>query len=114
MSTKNKIIKHKSLGSLRKAKKTKPRSPDMTGNFTLLKETFVEIARQYKAAGSGEVTCNIAAWRNREKTTGDAYLSLQITPWYLPPVKKGRKPDIFGELFEEHEEDSEERDEDDE
>jgi hypothetical protein len=95
---KNKSHHKKSLGALRTATKTKERSPDLTGQLHLQRHTLVEIIRQAKESGGEEVLCNLAAWRNRD-VNGSKYLSVELSPWYVPRPKLKAKKDIFQDLF---------------
>jgi hypothetical protein len=58
----------------------------------------LEIARQAKESGGEEVMCNLAAWRNRD-VNGSKYLSVELSPWYVPRPKLKAKTDIFQDLF---------------
>ncbi len=78
---KDQIHRKKSLGALRKAEKTKERSPDLLGQLHLQRHTLLKIARQAKESSGEEVLCNLAAWRNRDKN-GSTYLSVELSPWY--------------------------------
>ena len=55
----DKTVKQKrSLGSLRKATKTKPKSPDLTGQMKLQRHTAAAILEQFSHDGIEEVVCN--------------------------------------------------------
>jgi hypothetical protein len=63
----DKTIKQKrSLGALRKANKTKPRSPDLTGQMKLQRHTAAAIVEQFSHDDIEEVVCNIAGWKNQD------------------------------------------------
>jgi hypothetical protein len=81
-----------------KQKKTKQRSPDLTGQLHLQRHTLVEIARQAKESDEEEVICNLAAWRNQDKN-GSTYLSVELSPWYTPQGPRRSKSDVFDGLF---------------
>ncbi len=95
---KNRTQHKKSLGALRKAKKTKERSPDLIGQLHLQRHTLMEIARQAKESDEEEVMCNLAAWRNQDKN-GATYLSVELSPWYMPRAQRKVKSDVFNDLF---------------
>jgi hypothetical protein len=42
--------------------------------------------------------CNLAAWKNRDRN-GSKYLSVELSPWYVPRPKQKAKKDIFDDLF---------------
>jgi hypothetical protein len=54
----------RSLGSLRKAEKTKDRSPDFTGTMKMQRNTFERVATQFKETDADEKDCCLASWRN--------------------------------------------------
>jgi hypothetical protein len=78
----NEVIKPKrSLGTLRKSTKTKPRSPDLTGQLRLQRHTVSAIVKQF-GEDQEEVVCNIAGWKNHDY--GGAYLTIEISPRFVP------------------------------
>jgi hypothetical protein len=95
---KNRTQHKKSLGALRKATKTKKRSPDLLGQLHLQRHTLMEITRQAKESDDDEVMCNLAAWRNEDKN-GSTYLSVELSPWYTPRTQRKAKIDVFSDLF---------------
>jgi hypothetical protein len=79
----DKTIKQKrSLGALRKANKTKPRSPDLTGQMKLQRHTAAAIVEQFSHDGIEEVVCNIAGWKNQDYS--GPYLSVELSPRFVP------------------------------
>jgi hypothetical protein len=72
----------RSLGSLRKATKTKDRSPDSTGTLKLQRHTLEAIAKQFKETDATEIDCCIAGWRNSDQN-GQPYLSVELSPRYV-------------------------------
>jgi hypothetical protein len=72
----------RSLGSLRKSDKTKPRSPDFTGILKLQRHTFEALAKQFQETGAAEIDCCIAGWRNNDQN-GQQYLSVELSPRYV-------------------------------
>ena len=78
----DKPIKQKlSLGALRKANKTKPKSPDLTGQLKLQRHTAAAIVEQFSHDSIGEVTCNIAGWKNQDHT--GPYLTVELSPRFV-------------------------------
>jgi hypothetical protein len=73
--------KKRSLGSLRRAEKTKDRSPDLTGTLKLQRHTMEAIAKQFKEGDAAEVACCIAGWRNEDQN--GLYLSVELSPKYV-------------------------------
>jgi hypothetical protein len=72
----------RSLGSLRKTEKTKPRSPDFTGILKLQRHTFEALAKQFQETDATEIDCCIAGWRNSDQN-GQPYLSVELSPRYV-------------------------------
>ena len=91
-------IRHrKSLGQLRKANKTKPRSPDVIGKLRLQRHTLQAIVSDFQDSGGEEVICNIAGWKNEDQQGG--YLTVEISPRYVPHLQRPPKPNIFDDMF---------------
>src|SRR3984893_571135 len=74
------VTKKRSLGALRKAPKTKPRSPDMTGTLRLQRHTAEAIIKRFADSDCEEVICNIAGWRNNDAS--GPILTVDISPRY--------------------------------
>jgi hypothetical protein len=78
----DKPIKQKrSLGALRKANKTKPKSPDLTGQMKLQRHTTAAIVEQFSRDDVEEVVCNIAGWRNQDYN--GAFLMVELSPRFV-------------------------------
>ena len=78
----DKTIKQKrSLGALRKANKTKPRSPDLTGQMKLQRHTAAAIVEQFSRDDIDEVVCNIAGWKNQDYK--GPYLKIDWSPRFV-------------------------------
>jgi hypothetical protein len=92
----------KSLGALRKHQKTKPRSPDATGKLCLQRHTLTEISRQLDEMGGGEISCNIAAWRNNDQH--GPYLTVEISPQFVACERRLSNSDSFDDMFNEEDE----------
>lgn len=101
ISVDDQIQRKKSLGKLRQHQKTKPRSPDATGKLYFQRHTLTEIFRQLDEAGSDEVICNIAAWKNDDQR--GQYLTVEISPEFMPCGLHTRKPGMFDEIFDDDE-----------
>jgi len=78
----------KSLGTLYRAEKTKPRSPDLLGAQKIQIPTVQEMYEFSKTCDSGEIVCPIAAWIHGQP--GRQYLVIELSPPYRP---KARMPD---------------------
>jgi hypothetical protein len=77
----DKPIKQKrSLRALRKANKTKPRSPDL--KMKLQRHTAAAIVEQFSRDDIEEVVCNLAGWRNQDYN-GGLYLSVELSPRFV-------------------------------
>jgi len=83
----------KSIGALRKAKKTKPRSPDVTGQVRLQRHTLAAIAKDLAESRGEEVVCNIAGWKNHDRH--GQYLTVEISPRFVSYAERGPKRGFF-------------------
>ena len=99
----NDAIKPKrSLGALRKSAKTKLRSPVLTGQLRLQRHTASAIVKQF-GEEQEEVVCNIAGWKNHDH--GGAYLTVEISPRFVP--RAATEPgDIIKSIINEQEEEN--------
>lgn len=85
------LTKKRSIGKLRIAKKSKERSPDMTGTLRLQRHTAVAILNAFGDPDCDEIICNIAGWRNDD--ANGPYLTVELSPRYvaheMPPKTNG-------------------------
>ena len=72
------VKQRRSLGALRKTNKTKPKSPDLTGWFTLQRHTAAAIVEQFSHDHVEEVVCNVAGWKNEDHV--GPYLTIELSP----------------------------------
>jgi hypothetical protein len=77
----------RSLGSLRKTEKTKPRSPDFTGTLKLQRLTMDVFAKQFQETDAEQIECCLAGWINSD--TNGQFLSVELSPRY---VARRREP----------------------
>jgi hypothetical protein len=98
----DKQVKQKrSLGALRKASKTKLKSPDLTGQMKLQRHTAAAILGQFSHDGIEEVVCNIAAWKNQDYK--GPYLSVELSPRFVARAQMERD-DIIDAIINDNEE----------
>jgi hypothetical protein len=76
------IKQKKSLGTLRQNNKTKPKSPDLTGQMKLQRHTAAAIVDQFSQDDIGEVVCNLAGWKNQGYN--GPYLTVELSPLFVP------------------------------
>ena len=93
--------KKRSLGKLRKNRKTKPQSPDATGKLYFQRHTLREIYGQL-TDGDDEVVCNVACWRNSDQY--GAYLTVEISPKFVSFERRGSNGESFYDMFDEEDE----------
>ena len=99
----DKPVKQKrSLGALRKANKTKPKSPDLTGQMKLQRHTAAAIVEQFSHDDAEEVICNIAGWKNQDYN--GAYLTVELSPRFVARVATDQE-DIIDAIINDKEED---------
>jgi hypothetical protein len=98
----NSVKQKRSLGALRKANKTKPKSPDLTGQMKLQRHTAAAIVEQFGHDDIEEVVCNIARWRNQDYNV--SYLTVELSPRFVAraPVERD---DILDSIVNNNEED---------
>jgi hypothetical protein len=89
----------KSLGALFPSKKTKPRSPDMTGKLNILKETLKEIINTHQEEDGEVFEVNMAGWFNN--SDGKMYMTLELSPRYRPAVQRSENDMTVEEFFDE-------------
>lgn len=78
----NDVPKRKrSLGALRKADKTKPKSPGLTGQLRLQRHTAEWIAQEFNQENADEVVCNLAGWKNTDHS--GSYLTVELSPRFV-------------------------------
>jgi hypothetical protein len=77
-----------SLGFLRKAEKTKPKSPNLTGTLKLQRHTIETFIKQFKKGDKAEIDYRIAAWRNVDANS-QAYLTVELSPKYVARHPEG-------------------------
>ena len=90
----------RSLGALRKESKTKPKSPDLTGQMRLQRHTAEALVKQFREDGGAEVVCNIAGWRNQDQN--GQYLTVELSPRFVARAQN-EQDDIINSLINEQE-----------
>ena len=91
----------RSLGALRRANKTKPRSPDLTGQLKLQRHTAAAIVEQFNQDQIQEVVCNIAGWKNQDNS--GSYLTVELSPRFVHRATLERD-DIIDSIIDDKEE----------
>ena len=87
----------KSLGVLFAAKKTKPRSPDMTGKVIILNNTLKQIINTHQEEDGEVFEVNMAGWFN---SSGERMcITLELSPRYRPAVQRSEKDMTLEEFF---------------
>ena len=100
----DKQVKQKrSLGALRKNNKSKPKSPDLTGEMKLQRHTAAAIVEQFSRDDIDEVVCNIAGWKNQDYK--GPYLSVELSPRFVARAQMERD-DIIDAIINDNEEDN--------
>jgi hypothetical protein len=60
-----------------------------------------EISRQLDETGRDEIGCNIAGWKNNDQH--GQYLTVEVSPEFLPYRPHTRKPGMFDNIFDDDE-----------
>jgi hypothetical protein len=89
----------KSLGALFPSKKTKPRSPDMTGKLNILKDTLREIINTHQEEDGDGFEVNEAGWFNN--SSGKMCMTLELSPRYRTAVQRSEKDMTLEEFIHE-------------
>jgi len=87
----------KSLGSLFPSKKSKPRSPDMTGKLRIQKQTLREIINTHRKEDGDVLEGNIAGWFNDDR--GQKYITVELSPLYRRRGQRSEKDITVEEFF---------------
>ena len=88
----------KSLGTLRINKKTKLKSPDLTGKIKMHRRLITALWKQLNATNGDFVECNMAAWNYRDKV--GPLLNVEISGHYV----REEPPNIFDLIAQQQEE----------
>ena len=93
----------RSLGALRKAPKTKPKSPDAQGAMKVQRHTIETIMRQLEDSDADEVTANIAGWFNKDSS--GRYISVELSPRFVSKqsVERDEPINMFESFFQDKE-----------
>ena len=92
----------RSLGALRKASKTKPKSPELTGQLRLQRHTAEWIVQQFSNQNPDEVVCNIAGWKNQDHN--GSFLTVELSPRFVARAPTAEK-DIIDSIINDKKED---------
>ena len=71
----------KSLGFLRKAQKTKERSPDCVGPIKIQRTTLETLMNQLEQSDANELEANLAGWQNQDRK--GQFLTVELSPKYV-------------------------------
>ncbi len=99
----NSIPPRRSLGALRRAPKTKAKSPDTLGTMKVQRHTIEAIMKQLDEVDADEVDANIAGWFNHDHS--GQYLTVELSPRYVPKqqVQRQKPINMFDMFFQEKE-----------
>jgi hypothetical protein len=91
----------RSIGKLRPATRRKPKSPHLTGKLSLQRATFQAFAKEFQETNSDVISCNIAAWLNRDAE--GIYLATEVSPLFNTDVPAMTMEEFFRTLDHESE-----------
>jgi hypothetical protein len=91
----------RSIGKLRPATRRKPKSPHLTGKLSLQRATFQAFAKEFQETNADEISCNIAAWLNRDAE--GLYLATEVSPLFAAEVPEMTMEEFFRTLDHEKE-----------
>jgi hypothetical protein len=101
MSLEEPVTKKRSLGKLRRAPKTKDKSPDMIGSLRLRRDTAMAIIKPFEHGNVEEVECNIAGWANEDRE--GQCLTIEISPKYASRQFRPPMPNRLNFIFDDEE-----------
>jgi hypothetical protein len=104
MDYKNSFKRRKSLGVLREAQKTKPRSPDVQGTMKAQRHTIETLLKQLDEAETDEIIANLAGWFYQD--ANGPYLTVELSPRYISRKERQRREEpinTFDAFFQEKE-----------
>src|SRR2546421_2748170 len=103
MQNNNSPQARRSLGALRKAPKTKPRSPDAQGAMKVQRHTIETIMRQLEDSDADEITANIAGWYQEDHS--GRYVTVELSPRFVSrqSVKREEPINTFDSFFQDKE-----------
>jgi hypothetical protein len=87
----------RSIGKLRPATRTKPKSPNLTGRLSLQRTTMTEFVQELRETGADQIECNMAGWFNVDAS--GKYITVEISPVFKPTPP----PSTIEELFDDDE-----------
>ena len=87
----------KSIGTLFLSKKTKPKSPDMTGQLNILKDTMQEIMNTHQEQDGDVFKANMAVWFYNKH--GKRYITFELSPLYRHSEQQSEKDVTLEEFF---------------
>ena len=91
----------RSLAKLRPAARRKPKSPHLVGRLSLQRATFQAFAKEFQETNSDVISCNIAAWLNRDAE--GLYLATEVSPLFTAEVPQMTMEEFFHTLHHESE-----------
>ena len=86
----------RSIGKLRPVTRRKPKSPHLTGKLSLQKATFQAFAKEFQETNSDEISCNLAAWLNRD--ADGLFLATEVSPLFNTDVPAMTMEEFFRSL----------------
>ena len=89
--TTNTSFKKRSLGHLRPAPKSKPRSPDCLGSIKITRQTMEQLLENND--GDDEIVANLAGWRNTD--TDGHYLTVELSPKFQKRIETKSAEELF-------------------
>ena len=99
MFYKNHTKPKRSLGALRKARKTKARSPDLLGKIHIEQQTIEIIVIQLRRSQSSKIVGNLAGWFNEDET--GQYITVELQPSFQKEhhVSNSNTKNLFDEFY---------------
>jgi hypothetical protein len=90
-------VRSKSVGVLFTSTNTKPRSPNMTGELSIVKETIQEIINTHREQDGDVYKANMAVWFYDKG--GKKYMTFELSPLYRHGSQRSEKDMTVEEFF---------------
>ena len=89
----------RSLGALRKARKTKARSPDLLGKIHIEQQTIEIFVNQLRRSQSSKISGNLAGWFNEDET--GQYITVELQPSFQKQqdAANSNTKNVFDEFY---------------
>jgi hypothetical protein len=94
---KQKRVKKRSLGGLRKTLRSSAKAPELLGEMRPQRSTLSVLIKQLSEHTGDEIVCNLAGWNNRGKK--GPFLTVELSPRYVRNQQPANNDNLLEQLF---------------